>query len=215
LSFVEGPLFACAGALAASGGAKLRNAHPAAEALRAAQLPSAAWLVRALAAGEVGLGLWILVRPRPGACLLLAVAFAALGIAAAGFARNPRVRSCGCFGEDAPPNALHVVLDLLAAAVAAAAAFLSPSSLPATLRALGWWSIPFLAGVWGIIYAARAVGTHLQAALSAYRGHTHGHEQRSRPRDRHRRAEDVLRSAGIVEGHPSLWGGRSARMGAS
>ena len=213
MSFVEGPLFACAGALAASGGAKLRRPHPAAAALRAARLPSATGLVRVLAAGEVCLGLWILARPGTAACLLLAAAFATLALAAAAFTRNPDVRSCGCFGDDAPPGAVHVVLDLLAAGTATAAAFLEPASLPATLRALGWWSIPFLAGVWALVYAARGAATHLPGAVGAYHGHAQAPE-RSGSRDRHRRAEDALRSAGVVEGHPSLWGGRAAGAGA-
>jgi hypothetical protein len=228
LSFVEGPLFACAGALVVSGGAKLRNPRPAAAALYAARLPSSVWLVRTLAVAEIALGSLVLVRPGTVACLLLAGAFAALGAVAAVFVVNPRVRSCGCFGDDAPTTWAHVIADATACAVALVAAATALASLPDTLRSLGWTSVAFLAGVWCLVYLAHAAATLLPGALTAYRGRTepagHDHDQDhgqahgdggAGRRHRHARTEDALRAVGVAEGHPSLWGeqpaGASAR----
>jgi len=207
LSFVEGPLFACAGALALSGAAKLRRPGPAAAALRAARLPSVIWLVRTLAVAEIGIGLLVLTRPSPAACLLLAAAFGALAVVAGVFWRNPDVASCGCFGGDAPATWAHVALDLAASVVALLAAASAPASVPETVTALGWSSVALLAGICCMVYLAGAATTLLPAAMSSYRGHAHGDgHQHAHGRDRHRRTEDALRAAGVDEGHSSLWG---------
>ena len=216
MSFVEGPLFACAGALVVSGGMKLRNPRPAAAALHAARFPSSTWLVRVLAAAEIALGSLVLVRPATVACLVLAGAFGALAAAAAVFVLNPNVRSCGCFGDDAPATWAHVAADLAACAVALVSAATAPASLPETLRALGWASVAFVAGVVCIAALAHAAATLAPDAFAAYRGGTHGHEHHAAGgRHRHTRTEDALRAAGVTEGHPSLWGeptaGASAR----
>ena len=211
MSFVEGPLFACAGALVVSGGMKLRNPRPAAIALHAARFPSSTWLVRALATAEIALGSVVLVRPGTVACLALAGAFAVLSAAAAVFVLNPNVRSCGCFGDGAPATWAHVAADLAACAVALVSAATAPASLPETLRALGWTSVAFVAGVLCIASLAHAAATLLPGAFAAYRGGTHDHEHRAAGgRHRHARTEDALRAAGVTEGHPSLWGEAAA-----
>jgi len=209
-------LFACAGALVVSGGMKVRNPRPAATALHAARFPSSPWLVRALAAAEIALGLVVLVRPGTLACLLLAGTFAALAAAAGVFVLNPNVRSCGCFGDDAPATWAHVAADLAACGVALVSAATAPASLPETLRALGWTSVAFVAGVFCIAYLVHAAATLLPGALTAYRGGTHDHEHHAAGgRHRHARTEDALSAAGVTAGHPSLWGepmaGTSAR----
>ena len=192
---------------------KLRAPAPASAALRTAHLPSSAWAVRALAVAEIAVGSLVLLRPSPVVCLVLAASFAALAVVAWMFVRNPDVRSCGCFGEESPPTWAHVALDVAAAAVAAAAATTSPASLPATVRDLGWSSAAFLAGVCCIVAVAGAIATLLPDALSSYRGHEHREHDADRPRagrHRHARTEDALRSAGVTEGHPSLWAGATA-----
>ena len=215
MSFVEGPLFACAVALALSGAAKLRRPGSAAAALRAARFPSAVWLVRVLAVAEIAIGALVLVRPVPAACLLLAASFGALAAVAAVFWRNPDVRSCGCFGDDAPATWAHVALDVAACGVGVAGAVTDPAPLPSTIAALGWTSVVFLTAICCVVYLAEAAARLLPAALSSYRGDPHDRRHDHRGRDRHRRTEDVLLAAGVGEGHPSLWGEQTAGVPAT
>jgi hypothetical protein len=107
-----------------SGGAKIADPEPTGGALRAAALPSSRLSVWALGLVEIVVGIGAIVSGHPAA----AVALAGLYLAFAGFVgwaivRRLPLQSCGCFGRsDTPPTAIHVGIDLLAAAAAAAVA---------------------------------------------------------------------------------------------
>lgn len=118
------PFAAVAALLAAAGAAKLWRPTRTAGALAAAgwRVPAAA--VRAGAGAELVVGLTAIVTG--GATLAAAVAASYLGFAvflARALTRGTPIGSCGCFGEaDTPPSPVHVVVDLAAAALAAAVA---------------------------------------------------------------------------------------------
>jgi hypothetical protein len=123
MSPVAGPFFAAVLVLGAAGALKVARPDAARVALRAAGLPSSAWAVRVLGVGELAIALWAVGWGGRGAAAAVAVAY--LGFA--GFAELVRRRSrgkasCGCFGSSgAPLSRLHVVVDVVVAAVAVAA----------------------------------------------------------------------------------------------
>jgi Methylamine utilisation protein MauE len=209
LSFAAGPFFALAGILVVSGVAKVRSPRPAAAALFAAGVPVTGWMVRALAIAEIALGVTAILRPTPAVAFAVAGAYVVFAAAAAMFLWSPRVRSCGCLGDRAvPPSVLHVLMNLAAAAFAAAAALTGVDSLPSSVTALGWRAALLVAGSAAIAYLAAAAVSMFPAAYGTYEGeHDHRRERGGNTSvARLRRTEDVLRDAGVEAGHPSLWG---------
>lgn len=132
---MSGGLHALSVLLLVAAGAKLGRPSRAVEALRQAQLPASALLVRLLAAAEVAVAGVVLVVGGPGPALALA----GLHLGFAAFLVRLRSRagagaSCGCFGgADAPADRLHVVVNLLSAGVAAVAAGTGADALLPTL----------------------------------------------------------------------------------
>jgi hypothetical protein len=126
-----GPFAAFAVLLGFAGGAKALRPLPTVRALRSVSLPSSVGLVRALGVGEAFLALAALVTAGPIAPALVALSYA--GFAAfVGYAmaRGGSISSCGCFGKaDSAPTALHLVVNVAAALIAAIAA-LSPARSP-------------------------------------------------------------------------------------
>lgn len=125
---LAGP-FIVAAALAGAGGAlKVRRPATTARALAEMGLPSSPTLVRLGAAAEVVVAVGALVagdRLLPLFAALVAVSY--VGFAAfvtAALRRGVPLSSCGCFGgaQDTPPSAVHLVLNLTAAAVSGAVA---------------------------------------------------------------------------------------------
>jgi hypothetical protein len=118
--------------LALAGYAKLRRPRPATEALRAAGIPAPALLVRVLSVAELVVAAAGLVLPGPIAAAVLAVAFACLGAGAALGGGAAGSVACGCFGDEDGPSLgrRHVAANLLAAALASAAAAVGPTGLP-------------------------------------------------------------------------------------
>ena len=209
MSFAAGPFFASAGILVVSGVAKVRSPRPAAAALFAAGFPVADWMVRTLAVAEIALGLTAILRPTPAVAFLVAGTYVLFAVAASMFLLHPRVRSCGCLGDrDVPPSVLHVVMNVAAAAFAAAGALTGVDSLPVVVSALGWAAPLLVAGSAAVAYLAAAAVSLFPAAFGAYEGaHDHRSERGSgTSMSRLRRTEDVLRDAGVEAGHPSLWG---------
>jgi hypothetical protein len=208
LSFAAGPFFASAGILVVSGLAKVRSPRPTAAALFAIGVPVTGWIVRVLAALEIVLGGVAILRPTPGVALAVGAAYVLFAGAASLFLWSPRVRSCGCMGDRAiPPSVLHVVMNLVAAAFAAAAALTGVDSLPSVATALGWGAPLLVAGSAAVAYLAAAAVSLFPAAYGAYAGeHDHRRERGGTSVARLRRTEDVLRDAGVEAGHPSLWG---------
>jgi hypothetical protein len=128
---LAGPFAAFAVLLGFAGGAKALRPLPTVRALRSVSLPASVSLVRALGIGEALLAIAAVVTAGPIAPALVALSYA--GFAAfVGYAmaRGGSISSCGCFGKaDSAPTALHLVVNVAAALIAAFAA-LSPARSP-------------------------------------------------------------------------------------
>jgi len=166
----NGALHALALLLLLAAGAKLVTPARSAVALRQAGLPSTPWLVRLLAAVEVGVAVSVLLLGGP----LPALALAALHLGFAAFITRLRATaagaSCGCFGSaEAPADRLHVGVNLAAAGVAAAAAVTGPATLPGTLVAQPGFGLPYLVLVAVTAQALLLVLTALPDLLAADR----------------------------------------------
>jgi uncharacterized membrane protein YphA (DoxX/SURF4 family) len=118
-----------AAVFAAAGLAKVRRPSETAVTLRTLGLPAARVLARAVPAAELGLAAALVLRPRAGALVALAM-LAAFSIALAGPIRRGSAVSCGCFGStgrdpvgpaDLVRNGLLAVLALPALAAGAGA----------------------------------------------------------------------------------------------
>ena len=112
--------------LAAGGVSKALAPAPTVASFRAVGLPARRGLVRALAVGEVALGLALIVVGTAWLAALGAVVFMVFtGISARLLALGDAAASCGCFGaQSARPSALHVVIDGAAVVVLGLAALL-------------------------------------------------------------------------------------------
>jgi hypothetical protein len=130
------------------------------------------WVVRAGALAEAALGAVAIVFPRPATAALVALSYLAFFVVVA-YARwrGGPLATCGCFGRpDTPPTALHLVIDLvLAAAAAAVAVGATPeNTLRLELAHQPWAGFPLLfvsgVGLWLTALALSAL-----AALTATR----------------------------------------------
>lgn len=107
--------------LAVAGMKKLLQPAATGAALQVAKLPSDVRLVRLLGVYELLLAAAVLVLGGTVPSALLAATYAAF--AAFSFRQSRRGEGCGCFGEaEAPTTSTHVVLNVAAAATAAATA---------------------------------------------------------------------------------------------
>jgi hypothetical protein len=142
------PFFLSAGLLVASGVAKLLRPAPAVSALRSAGIGGGKPVAGAVGLAELALGglaLW-----RPG--LITAGAVAALYVGFAAFLvrllRRGGASSCGCIGSrEAPPSGLHVALDLVAVAIAAAVAFWPVPGLTTVIARSPVAAVPLVVGL--------------------------------------------------------------------
>jgi hypothetical protein len=151
MSVLAGP-FAIAAVLLAVGGAlKAVRPRDTAQALVAVGMRFPRFLgaraaVRIGGAVEAVVGLGALLTGGPVFAVLLALSY--LGFAAfvaVALRRGAPISSCGCFGKvDTPPSAVHVVLDLVAAVVAATAAVVGDVALPDVIRDQPLLGLPFL-----------------------------------------------------------------------
>jgi hypothetical protein len=143
-----------AGLLVVAGTAKAARPDDTARAL-VALLPSPPSLrmlrdvVRVGALAEAALGVVALAFPRPATAALVAVSYCCfLGVVAYARRHGGPLATCGCFGRpDTPPTALHLVIDLvLAAAAAAVVAAGAPvqGTLATQLAHQPWAGIPLL-----------------------------------------------------------------------
>jgi hypothetical protein len=154
--------------LAAGGAAKLRQPASTVLALRSAGLPAHRIAVRALAVFEIALGCVCIARPNPVALVLLALVYAGFAafIARLVMLGAPGL-SCGCAGRrDIPSSWLHVVLNLVGAAAAAAAAALGPQ---------GFWQLgpagfAAVAGAAVIAWAAFLTVAYVPELFGSWRG---------------------------------------------
>jgi hypothetical protein len=147
MSVLAGP-FVIASALIVLGGAfKAIDPADTAHALRALGLPHAALVVRAGGAAEVVIGVGALMVGGPVFAALVAfsyLAFAAFVVFA--LRSGSPISSCGCFGRvDTPPSLVHVVIDLLAAGVAATVALAGDAvAVPDVLPDQPMLGVPFV-----------------------------------------------------------------------
>ncbi len=123
---VTAALHLLAAVLLISGAQKLLAPGPAAEAMRAAGLPSVgpdAVTGRLLGAVEATIGMIALVTPERWSALLLAAFFLALTAFVVRLRRTDADAGCGCFGSSsAPPGTAHLILNVAATLVGVAAA---------------------------------------------------------------------------------------------
>lgn len=124
MAALAGPFLLSSALLGAGGALKVCRPDTTARALRSVGVPASATLVRLGAAAEVVVALGALATgARPVAALVAAsyLGFAAFVVAA--LRADVPLSSCGCFGgQDTPPTAVHLALNLGAAVVAAAIA---------------------------------------------------------------------------------------------
>lgn len=143
---LAGPVVVVSVLLALAGALKIVQPASTAGALRAMHLPSRWSLVRTLGAVELVLGLAAAVTfSRPLLALVAAMYLAFAAFVTAALTAHTPLQSCGCFGRtDTPPSAVHVGLDLAAAAVALLAAITETPDLAHTLSDQPAAGIPFL-----------------------------------------------------------------------
>jgi hypothetical protein len=159
---LAGPFLSAAALLALGGLFKARRPAPTARALADAGLAALSPLARPLGAVEVVVGICAIASDsRLAAGLVAAFYLGFAGFVALSLFRATPVGDCGCFGEtDAPPTAVHLVLDLAAAGVAGAVAIGSGGGLAQALRHQPLGGVPFLvlaAACTGLAYAALTV----------------------------------------------------------
>lgn len=154
--WTAGPVLSLALLLGAAGVVKLGTPASAIRAIAAAKFPAPEIGVRVLGLGELLLAVAVVTVGSAATTAALAVAY--LGFAA--FAARLLVVQgatvpCGCFGEaSAPTSRLHVVVNVIAAAVAGAAVAWPPGAITDVLSSQPAWGIPLLvlagAGAMGI-----------------------------------------------------------------
>jgi hypothetical protein len=175
MSVLAGP-FAIATVVLALGGAfKALEPADTAHALGALGLPTSRTLIRAGGALEAILAIGALVTGNAVLVAIVAASYALFAVVVAVALRSGKpISSCGCFGKvDTPPSALHVVLNVAAAGVAAGAVFVGASeiNLPDVLTDQPLLGIPFLLlvaiGVGLVLLALTALPKTLAAARSA------------------------------------------------
>jgi hypothetical protein len=120
---LAGPFSVAAILLLAGALSKLWRPAGAVRALRLLGLPAGSTLVRAGSLVEAGVASAALIsggRPEAAAVALSYLCFA--GVVGAALAGDRHLADCGCFGAgEAPPSAIHLVLNLSLAAVGLAA----------------------------------------------------------------------------------------------
>jgi hypothetical protein len=158
------PFLVAALVLCVAGLAKLRAPGTAAGAL---SVPPA--VVRAVATGELALGLLCALHPTRPAALGLAVAYQLFAAVAVMLMR--RRAACGCFGEnDLPVTQAHVIASELLAALAAAAVVASPHGLGWLAGRPGLTGAVLMLGVGGATYAVVLVYTAVPRAWAVWSG---------------------------------------------
>jgi hypothetical protein len=138
------PFAAASTVLAYSGLTKLARPAPAARTLALVGLPSGRGAVRALGLVELMVGAVALVTAQRVAAVALALVYGALAAFAVSLLRRAPDADCGCFGaSSAPVGAAHVVVDVVAAAVALVVAIAPFGSLADVLADQPLAGVPF------------------------------------------------------------------------
>ena len=124
MAALAGPFLVTTALLGGAGALKIARPAPTAGALRQMGVPASDTAVRIVATAELAVATAAVVdgsRPFAALVALSYLAFAAFVLVA--LRRDVPLSSCGCFGvEDTPPTAVHLVINLAAAATAGAVA---------------------------------------------------------------------------------------------
>ncbi|MBV9806151.1 MAG: hypothetical protein JO286_03155 [Solirubrobacterales bacterium] len=169
------PLIVAALVLCAAGALKLRSPHGATGALRALGLPVRPWMVAALAAGELVLGVTCAVDPTRATIAILAGTYATFAGVATALAGGGA--ACGCFGEDSdngedetPASALHWMASAALGAVALVAALVGSHGLSWVLGRPAAQAIALVIGIGGALYAVVLAYTVVPRAWTSWSG---------------------------------------------
>jgi hypothetical protein len=152
VSVLAGPFVIAAALLVIGGALKVVRPGDTAHALTAVfelHLPSFVKprrLVQLGGAVEVVVGVGALLTGGPAFAGLVAISYLVFaGFVLVALRSGRPISSCGCFGKvDTPPSVAHVVIDLAAAGVAAAAVFTGGVALPDTVADQPLFGVPFL-----------------------------------------------------------------------
>lgn len=166
-SALSGPFLAAAGVLCVSGAAKLKAPRGATSALALLGLPADVALVRAIALGELTLGVVTLIAPSTASALILAGAYAGFAVVATRLAALRA--SCGCFGESgAAASPVQALMSAALAAGAVAAAISPPGGVGWILQQPLAQACALLVGVIGCVYGLVIGYTQLPSAWGAW-----------------------------------------------
>ena len=172
-----------AGVLVVGGVAKLRDPAATTPMLGALGLPSRTSVARALGAIELGVGLATFLAGGPLFAAVTAVLFAGFTVSILRLrATTDGAVSCGCFGRaSAPPSAVHVTVDAVAAAIAALAAVTVAPGFTGMRPDLPGAGVAYLLVVAVAVGLAVALMTALPEALTAARRVPASEAGRARP----------------------------------
>jgi hypothetical protein len=161
------PFLVAAFVLCVAGVAKLRAPATATRALAVLGLPARSGLVRALAAGEVALGLWCVASPgrlAAGAMACLYALFAGLALVL-----GRRQASCGCFGDgEVPASAAQSILSAVLSLVALAAILSVPHGLHWVLQRPALYAALLVVGTAGAVYGTVLAYTEMPLAWGSW-----------------------------------------------
>jgi len=162
---LAGPFFVVAAVLGVAGVSKLARPASLADSMRRLKLPGGASAARVVGGVEVAVAVGALAGGHRWFAALTAGAYVVFAIFVVALLRtSPGARSCGCFGgAEAPPKLLHVVVDLLAAGVAAGVAITDGPGLFEVLGRQPLLGLPFLVLAATCVYLVLLVETALPA----------------------------------------------------
>jgi uncharacterized membrane protein YphA (DoxX/SURF4 family) len=159
-----------AGILAVGGLAKLRGPEATVPMLQALGLPASPVLARLLGIVEVAVGIAAFLVGGAALGAAVAVLFVIFTVAVLRLRSGGEAVSCGCFGRSsAPPTMIHVVVDVVAALVAAAAAITDAPGFVSMRSDLPAAGVPQLLLTALAVWLGVAVLTVLPEALVAAR----------------------------------------------
>jgi hypothetical protein len=141
-----GPFLVAAVLLVAGGALKFRRPNDTVNAMKQVGWPAKGPVVRAGSLLEVGLGAAALATGDAVVAALLAASYLGFAVfVAVALAKRAPIASCGCFGRaETPASALHVVVNLGAAAAGFAVALDPGASIDAVVSSQPYLGIPFV-----------------------------------------------------------------------
>lgn len=173
MNAATGPFDIAAALLAFGGAAKALQPVDTANALAAAGMSVHRTLVRVGGLLEAAIGLGALATGSRSLAVLVAVSYLAFTIfVLVALARGTPISSCGCFGKaDTPPSRIHVVLNLAAAGAALAIVVRPTSGFVDVVAGQPLAGVPYvLLVVTGVVAAMTALTVLPRATASVQAG---------------------------------------------